>query len=131
VGQVLDLHRCGRSWADAIASIQDRHGHYTWVHAVNNACLVTAALLWGGRSWTDAVGLAVQAGWDTDSNGATVGSIMGAALGHRAIPERLTAPLHDLVRPGLFGLGPTKISELAARTTTLASAFSEAAGGPP
>jgi hypothetical protein len=104
-----------------------RYGHYTWVHAINNACVVTAALLWSDGDWTRAVSLAVQAGWDTDSNGATVGSIMGASLGPGAIPRRFSEPLRDSVRPGLFGAGPTHISELAARTASLAARFAQPA----
>ena len=125
VTSVITSYGQGYTWADALRSIQTRHGHYTWVHAINNACVVTAALLWSDGDWTRAVSLAVQAGWDTDSNGATVGSIMGASLGPGAIPRRFSEPLRDSVRPGLFGAGPTHISELAARTASVAARFAQ------
>lgn len=123
INHVIALHRQGETWDAAIESIQARYGHYTWVHAINNACIVTAALLWSDHNWTRAVTLAVQAGWDTDSNGATVGSVMGAAVGAGAIPARFAQPLKDTVRPGLFGLETQRISDLASRTAALAAKF--------
>ena len=53
-----------------------RYGHYSFVHTVNNAALVTAALLWGEGDFTRTIGLAVQGGWDTDCTGATAGSAL-------------------------------------------------------
>jgi ADP-ribosylglycohydrolase len=125
---VVSCHQRGMSWEAAIDTMQRLHGHYTWVHAINNACVVVAALLWGGHSWADATCLAVQAGWDTDSNGATVGSIMGAALGSSAIPDRFVGPLQDTVRPGLFGWGSARISDLAIRTCAMAAHFAQTDG---
>lgn len=123
ISSVVASHRDGRTWDAAVEKIQREYGHYEWVHAVNNACLVAAALLWSGGDWAKAVGLAVEAGWDTDSNGATVGSVMGAALGRTAIPDRFSEPLQDTVRPGLFGLGDQSIAALAERTLLLARGF--------
>jgi ADP-ribosylglycohydrolase len=126
VTSVIASREHGDTWAEVLRSTQTRYGQYPWVHAINNACVVAAALLWSDGHWTRAVSLAVQAGWDTDSNGATVGSIMGASLGRGAIPRRFSTPLRDSVQPGLFGVGPTRISQLAARTASLAAKF---AGG--
>jgi hypothetical protein len=59
--------------------------------------------------------IAVSCGLDTDCNGATVGSIVGASSGRRALRQELAAPLHDTIRPSLVGFGDVKMGELAQR----------------
>jgi ADP-ribosylglycohydrolase len=119
---VLHSHRDGVSWEQALERIQGRYGHYSWVHTVNNAAAVSAGLLWGDGDYTRTVGLTVQAGWDTDSNGATAGSVAGVLSGAAALPRHFIAPLDDRTRSALFGFDYARISELATRTTRLASA---------
>jgi ADP-ribosylglycohydrolase len=65
------------------------------------------------------VTLAVTAGYDTDSNGATVGSAAGALLGAGRLPQAWIEPLHDTLRTSVAGLGSARISELAERTVRL------------
>jgi ADP-ribosylglycohydrolase len=116
----------GRAWRDAL----DRRpwGAYSWVHTVNNACLVAAALLWGGGDFTRSVSLAVRGGWDTDCNGATVGSVVGAMQGRGAIGERWSAPLRDELRSALFGFERSSIVDLAVRTVRVARRTLETGG---
>ena len=54
---------------------------YHWVHAINNTALVAAALYAFDDDFSGAISAVVQGGWDTDTNGAAVGSIVGAAVG--------------------------------------------------
>ncbi len=117
---VLALHAGNVTWEQALAQIQSRYGHYSWVHTVNNASVVAAGLLWGDGDYSSTVGLTVQAGWDTDSNGATAGSVAGVLLGAAALPDHFIRPLADRTRSGLFGFDNSRISELASRTTQLA-----------
>ncbi len=117
---VLALHDDRVSWEEALASIQERYGHYSWVHTINNAAAVAVALLWSEGDFTTGVGRVVMSGWDTDSNGATVGSVLGILTGTADLPEHLIAPLHDRTRSALFGFDNSKISDLARRTTRLA-----------
>ncbi|MEU5978936.1 ADP-ribosylglycohydrolase family protein [Streptomyces sp. NPDC047315] len=71
-------------------------GHYHWVHAVPNAALLAAALTHADGDFGGAVCRAVSGGWDTDSNGATAGSISGLLVGHPAgLGERWTGPLKN------------------------------------
>jgi ADP-ribosylglycohydrolase len=55
-------------------------------------------------------------GVDTDCTAATVGSIVGAALGYHALDQRWLAPLHDTVKTHVANFGNGTISELAERT---------------
>jgi ADP-ribosylglycohydrolase len=120
VRDVLDQHAAGRTWDEARDSIRSAYGHYGWIHTVNNAALVTAGLLWGEGDYARTVGLTVQGGWDTDSNGATAGSVAGVLLGTTGLPARFVEPLHDRTRSALFGFDNSRISDLAARTARLA-----------
>jgi ADP-ribosylglycohydrolase len=123
---VLEQRRLGVSWEQCLRHIQATVGHYPWVHAVSNSCLVAAALLWGGGEYLKTVALTVQGGWDTDSNGATAGSVMGALLGSRAIPRHMADPIGDHVRSAVFGVNSGSIADLARRTAALGRGF---AGG--
>jgi ADP-ribosylglycohydrolase len=117
---VHDLYRNGCTWQAAVEVIRARFGHYSWVHAINNACLITAGLLWGDGDYTATVGSVVQGGWDTDSNAATAGSVVGTVLGAAQLPRHFIEPLQDRTRSVIFGFDNSRISELARRTTALA-----------
>ncbi|MFO7591305.1 MAG: ADP-ribosylglycohydrolase family protein [Acidimicrobiia bacterium] len=67
----------------------------------------------------------VASGWDTDSNGATAGSIIGVMLGTAAIPTHWTDPLGDAVDTALVGRGRQQLSELAAATAAVARHLKE------
>lgn len=117
---VRDLRDAGWSWERALAGIQSRWGHYGWVHTVNNAALIAAGLLWGEDDYATTVGLTVQGGWDTDSNGATAGSVLGVVLGAARLPDHFIGPLEDRTRSALFGFDNARISALAGRTLLVA-----------
>jgi ADP-ribosylglycohydrolase len=121
VHDVMDMHARGLDWETARDEMQSRfYSTYSFVHTVNNAAIVAAALLWGEGDYTRTIGLAVQGGWDTDCNGATVGSAFGAMHGTRALPGYWIEPLNDLIRSAVFGFDNSRISDLAERTLTLA-----------
>jgi ADP-ribosylglycohydrolase len=120
LSHVLDLHASGLDWPAAREVIEARAGHYGWVHTINNAAVVAAGLLWGDGDYARTVGLVVQAGWDTDSNGATAGSVYGALHGATALPAAWTEPLGDLVHSAIAGYDNSRISDLAERTLRLA-----------
>jgi len=74
----------------------------------------------GGANWIKYDGNPVldciEGGWDTDCNGATCGSIVGAASGARGLNSSLVAPLNDTIRPSVIGFQEVSMSELAERT---------------
>src|SRR4029450_1727104 len=108
-------------WDMALTGIQRRYGHYGWCHAVNNAAIIVAGLLWGDGDVARTIGLTVMGGWDTDSNGATAGSVVGVLGGTARLPAHLIDPLEDRTRSAIFGFDGARISELAGRTARIAS----------
>ena len=119
VRDVMDLHAKDLDWEDARDQIEERYGHYAFVHTVNNAALVTAGLLWGRADYSRTIGLAVQGGWDTDCTGATAGSVFGAMHGTDALPGHWVDPLNDHVRSAIMGYDHSTLSDLATRTLRL------------
>jgi len=89
-------------------------------HSLTNGAIVLTGLLLGGGDFTRTLGITVMCGLDTDCTGATVGSIMGCALGTRGIPQPWTEPFHDTIRTDLRGAAVLRISDVARRTFLVA-----------
>jgi ADP-ribosylglycohydrolase len=106
------------TWEGAVDRLYERFGRYHWVHSVNNAAIVTAALVYGNGDYGRSICNVVMGGWDTDSNGATVGSVAGTMLGK--VPDQWTAPLNDTVSSSLKGFDRSSIGQLAERTNRIA-----------
>jgi ADP-ribosylglycohydrolase len=90
-------------------------GHYHWVHTINNAALIAVGLLWG-RDFASTVALTIAGGRDTDSNGATVGSVFGALHGAASIPQALVADTNLVIRSSVRDFDRVSIPELVDRT---------------
>ncbi|WP_328732681.1 ADP-ribosylglycohydrolase family protein [Streptomyces caniferus] len=110
---------------DGFAAVVDRlhtaYGHHHWVHVVPNAALLAAALTHADGDFSGSICRAVSGGWDTDSNGATAGSLAGLLAGSpRALPARWTAPLRNRLATSIGGLDGIGFDALAARTAALA-----------
>jgi hypothetical protein len=95
----------------------DESNHHDWCHTNSNAQVVAAGLLYGEDDYTATIARAVMAGFDTDCNGATCGSLWGVKHGVGAIPRRWTRPLRDTLRTGVAGHHQVRISRLAADMT--------------
>ncbi|MBQ1093008.1 ADP-ribosylglycohydrolase family protein [Streptomyces sp. B93] len=120
VRRVASLHDTGMSWEDTLTTVLAQTAGLGWIHTVPNAAVLTAGLLYGDGDFTRTITLTVRGGLDTDSNGATAGSVAGVLTGAAAIPPHWTGPLQDTVRSAVFGFDGVRISELAARTAGLA-----------
>jgi hypothetical protein len=117
--QAIAITRASRSQLELVETLWNAFNHYGCVHTNNNAALVTASLLFAGDDFEQAIATAVLGGWDTDCNGATVGSIMGAKLGAQAIPQKWSAPFNDTLYSEIHGFHPIAISECARRSEAL------------
>jgi ADP-ribosylglycohydrolase len=89
---------------------------YHWVHVLPNAALLAAALTHADGDYAASLCRTVSGGWDTDSNGATAGSLAGLLAGSpEAIPERWTAPLRNRLATtvaGFDGIGFDALADL-------------------
>ncbi|MFE2551906.1 ADP-ribosylglycohydrolase family protein [Streptomyces sp. NPDC059355] len=100
-----------------VDDLHERYGHYHWVHAVPNTALVAAALTHADGDFTRSVCRAVSGGWDTDSNGATAGSL-AALVDPDGVPQRWSAPLKNRLAttvPGFDGIGFDTLAQLTAQ----------------
>ncbi|MBI2427419.1 MAG: ADP-ribosylglycohydrolase family protein [Ignavibacteriales bacterium] len=117
---VLTLPIPQQSWDSTVDDLYKKFGRYHWVHAINNAALIVAALISSQDDYERAICNVVMGGWDTDSNGATVGSIMGTMLGAQQLPKKWTSPLNNKIRSSLKGFDNAPLSDLAQRTVKIA-----------
>ncbi|MBR3108396.1 MAG: ADP-ribosylglycohydrolase family protein [Clostridia bacterium] len=90
-----------------------------WCHTVSNAMIVTAAILWGEGDFGKSICQAVQIGFDTDCNGATVGSILGMMLGKEKIPASWSKAFHERLRTSIDGFPVVSVEQLAEMTCEL------------
>jgi ADP-ribosylglycohydrolase len=113
---VLTAHAAGAGWDAVVAELDGLVGHYDWVHTINNAAGISAALLWGENDFVASVGSVIALGFDTDSAAATVGSVLGAMHGPGIVPAALAEPIDDTLRSAIRDYDRSRISELAQRT---------------
>jgi ADP-ribosylglycohydrolase len=103
----------------------DESNQFDWVHTISNVEVLAVGLLWGDGDFGDSLCLAVQAGFDTDSHGATLGSILGLYHGAASLPDEWVEPLNDTVETSLVSYQRQRISDLADETLALAREASE------
>lgn len=116
---VLEGYENGVSQKETFENIHKKYDEYSehgWCHTISNAMIVVSALLYGNGDYGKSICMAVETGFDTDCNGATVGSIFGMAKGIESIPEYWQKPINDTLHTTIFGVGTLKISELAKHT---------------
>lgn len=128
--RVAAAARFGRAIAgreDAADRLHAAYADSPPVHVVNNLALVAWALCSATEDFGTAIGDAVAAGWDTDSNAATVGGLLG--LAGRQVGRDWTAPWRGRVGVTLAGMAEISLDELAARTVTLMHRLAAGAAG--
>ena len=109
IGREPDFEAC-------MARLEAELGSMHVVHTINNALVCVLALFYGRMRLDAAVPIAVMCGLDTDCNGASVGSLVGAAAGRRALTSPLATMLNDTIRPAMVGFQEVTMAELARRT---------------
>ncbi|MEV1021525.1 ADP-ribosylglycohydrolase family protein [Streptomyces sp. NPDC050264] len=109
-----------RTHADFDTVVDELHSTYAthhWVHVLPNAALLAAALTHADGDFAGSICRAVSGGWDTDSNGATAGSIAGLLAGHpEALGAKWTAPLKNRLATTVAGFDGIGFDELARLT---------------
>ncbi len=116
IKNVIIWYKEGMDYKEAIAKIHkrwDENNNHHWGHVISNAQIVAMGLLWGENDFEKSICRAVEACFDTDCNGATVGSIVGMMLGAKNLPSKWINPLNDKIETGISGYYLVKISKLA------------------
>jgi hypothetical protein len=120
--EVCDWYREGLTYDEAVAKIHAKWNEtvgHDWCHTNSNAAICVVGLLWGDGDFGRSVCRAVQPCFDTDCNGATVGSILGMMLGAKAIPARWTAKLNNTLKTSLKGHESVEVTQIARETFDL------------
>jgi ADP-ribosylglycohydrolase len=117
--RLIDRYDAGVSKEEAFADIHtvwnDRDPH-DWCHTISNALIVVCALLYGEGDYSRSICMAVETGFDTDCNGATVGSILGMRNGKSGIDEYWIAPTKGILDTNVFGASKAPIDKMVERT---------------
>lgn len=101
---------------DLIHSEYDEHTDHGWCHTISNAMVVAAALLYGNGDFGKSICFAVGMAFDTDCNGATVGSILGMRNTADGIDEYWKKPLNGKIRTSIFGVDTVCIEKAVDKT---------------
>lgn len=94
----------------------DEHDSHDWCHVISNAMIVVACLLYGEGDYTKSICLAVMCCFDTDCNGATVGSVLGMANGFATVDPVWYAPFNNIIGTAIFGKESITFDEAVAKT---------------
>ncbi len=86
---------------------------------IPNALACVLSLFYGEMDTVVSPAIVVMCGLDPDSNGATVGSIVGAASGRKRMKPDLADRLHDTIRNDMMAWPEVTMKELAARTAVV------------
>ena len=99
-----------------IHGIYNDEDGFDWCHTISNALVVVASLLCGEGDYGKSICLSVQTGFDTDCNGATVGSVIGMRNGMGGVGEEWTAPTNGYFQTNLCGYDKASIEECVEKT---------------
>lgn len=126
--EIVNGYKNGVSREDAFASIHKRYNNensHDWCHTISNALIVISALLYGNGDFGKSICMAVETGFDTDCNGATVGSIVGMAYGIDNIGDEWTKPFGGVLQTQILGRDKISIEELIEKTMEHISWFNK------
>jgi ADP-ribosylglycohydrolase len=116
VREAIDWASACPSFEAAMERLEQAMVGMSPVHTINNAAVCVLALLYGRMSPDASITTAVMSGHDTDCNGATIGSIVGAASGRQAFGGTLAGRLCDTIQPAMIGFERVTMRSLAERT---------------
>ena len=92
---------------------------FDWCYVNPNTMICVAAVLCYEKSFGEAIAHAVTTGFDTDCNGATVGSILGMRGGFHAIEEKWTEDLEPVLHSSISRYEQIGLEEAVMRTMKL------------
>lgn len=116
IKESLQWFKLEKTWEGFMDRLDQKYKEMSSVHTINNAIICCMAIYYSNMEPDLAISIAVMAGLDTDCNGATVGSIVGAAHGVSGFSQMYKNSLNDTIKPQVFGFQEISMKELAQRT---------------
>ena len=117
--KIVDGYKNGVSVDNCYNYIHSAYDEYTdhgWCHTISNAMIVVAALLYGEGDFGKSICCAVGMAFDTDCNGATVGSILGMRGSDEYIDAYWSKPVNGKIHTSIFGVGTVDIDKAVEHT---------------
>ena len=125
ISDSLDKVASADSWMEAYQSIHGRYQQYTHCQMYQEIGTLINTL-----KFADSVGqgicIQVSQGNDTDSFGATAGSVLGCLLGPGYLDPKWLAPLNSRIAHGLSDFHEYEMPAIAARMSQLPNKLFEA-----
>ncbi|MBS5522287.1 MAG: ADP-ribosylglycohydrolase family protein [Clostridiales bacterium] len=122
ISRIIALYKTEASFESAVEFI---HGEYNekngfdWCYVNPNAMIVTACILWFARDFSMGVIKAVESGFDTDCNGATVGSVLGMLGGFSVIAPKWLEGLEQVLTTSIHKYEKVSLEDAVKRTMKL------------
>jgi ADP-ribosylglycohydrolase len=104
-----------KDYKEARAAVDAKFEGMHVVHTINNACCTIWGITIGGTDFTRVIGETVAMGMDNDCTAATAGSLVGAVVGKRGIPEHWSRCFHNTIHSFLTGKKQFSISGVLRR----------------
>lgn len=117
--KIIELYKNGVTLDECFNHIHaayDEHTDHGWCHTISNAMIVVAALLYGEGDFGKSICIAVGMAFDTDCNGATVGSILGMRNSIDGIDEYWKKPVNGKINTSIFGVDTIDIEKAVDKT---------------
>lgn len=114
------LDEVGRAsdWEDGYRRIHGKYAEYTHCQVLQEVGTLINTMRFAESSG-DGICLQVSQGNDTDSFGATAGSLLGIRFGPEGLDERWLIPFNDTIRTQIAGFHEQSLSKIAVRAGKL------------
>jgi ADP-ribosylglycohydrolase len=125
----IDAVERSTDWLAAYREVNARYGDFGHCQVLQEVGTLVVTLRFA-ESVGHGIALQVMQGNDTDSFGATAGSILGAFFGPGHLDERWTRPFRDRIQLALATTWISSLAELADRMAALPGRLAGARGAP-
>jgi ADP-ribosylglycohydrolase len=120
VDYALKICKENTDWEKAWEVIIDKFKHYNWIHAYPNAAAEVVSLWFGNNDFDETVHICAMAGYDVDCNAAQIATLLGIISQEKALKEKWTEPIGDVLKTYVRANKTISIKELAKYTVELA-----------
>lgn len=126
VDKTISEYNSGMSCDEMIDSVHkqfDEYNQFDWCYAVPNCMIIVASLLHGSGDYMKTLSNAVLAGFDTDCNAATAGSIIGMMKGKSAVGDKWTDAYGGIISSPVVDYNSLTTEDAAKRTMKIINAY--------